>query len=197
MPLAHLVLLFALALAGAGCSGEDAADRTTTGVVDTTAPPAATSTTVTTTLPPTTTTTTLPPLVDSYGLGLGFHLGAADQTAGLFVELVTYENFYEGRIPEVTVLPSPRWIAEVRVGHDLFANWGSGEIDPSDPQPVVDEVWPLVAGSITILELPPRAGPCGEARALLVGVEAVTGDGTRIHLGDFEVRNEWWGCGVA
>jgi hypothetical protein len=95
------------------------------------------------------------------------------------------------------MLPDSRWTAKVHVGHDLFANWGSGEIDPSDPQPVVDEVWPVVAGSITILELPPRSGPCGEARAWLVGVEAMTGDGTRVRLGDFEVRNEWWGCGVA
>jgi hypothetical protein len=184
--LAFPVVLCTALLGVAGCSGGDAVTTIVTSLP---------TTTTTTSIPAT--TTTLPPLVDSYGLGLGFHLGAADQTAGLFVELVTYQNFYEGRIPEVTVLPSPRWIAEVRIGHDLFANWGSGGFASSGPQPVVDEVWPVVAGSITILELPPRAGPCGEARALLVGLEAVTGDGTPVHLGDFEVRNEWWGCGLA
>jgi hypothetical protein len=176
--LALPVVLCALALAGAGCTGDDAVTTTTTSVVDTTA---------------TTTTTTLPPLVGDYPFGYGFHLSAVDQTVALFVELADYRDFYEGPLPEVTVLPDPMWEAEVRIGHDLFADWGGGVSTPTDPRSVVDEVWPVVAGTITILEMP-STEDCGPARALFENFEAVTGDGTRVHLGDFNARNEWWGC---
>jgi hypothetical protein len=90
-------------LAVAACSGGDAASTTTT------------------TVPTTATTTTLPPLVDDYWSGFGFYLGAADQTAGLFVEFRDTRAAAEGNIPDVSVLPGGRWEAEVRIGSDLFA----------------------------------------------------------------------------
>jgi hypothetical protein len=57
-------------------------------------------------------------------------------------------------------------------------------------------VWPVVAGTITILEIEPVAG-CGSARALLVGFEAMAEDGTRVRLGDFSVESTLWGCSRA
>jgi hypothetical protein len=175
----------------AACKGGEA-DTT---MWSTTTSSAAVTTTVATTTATTTTTTTLPPLVDSYGLGWGFHLGAADETVGLFVELVTEQDFYDGRIPEVSVLPNHMWEAEVRIGFNLFANWGNEAIMASDPVPVVDEVWPIVAGTITILEMR-STDEDGITRARLEGVEAVIPDGTRVRLGDFEVENGCWGCFV-
>jgi len=149
---------------------------------------AATTTTVLTA-----TSTSLPALHD-HGLGWGFHLGSADQTVGLFMDLADYEDFFAGALPEVTVLPDSRWVTEVYFGHDLFSRSGPLVV-PSDPRPlpVIDEVWPVVAGTITILETPP-IGECGLARALLQGLVAVTPAGTRMYLGDFQARNENWGC---
>jgi hypothetical protein len=166
---ALLVALLALALAGAGCTGDDAAS--------------------------TTTTTTLPPLVDSYPRGYGFRLGAADQTTGLFVEFTDFQAGMRGDIPEVSVLPDPMWNVQVRIGSDLFINWGKSVILASDPVPLVDEVWPVVAGTITILELP-GTEECGIARARFEGFAAAAPDGTLVHLGDFEVENRSWGCFV-
>lgn len=154
----------------AACSGGDAA---TTTAATTTAPIA---------------TVTLPPLVESHGLGYGFQLGAADQTAGLFVWFTDLRTAAEGNIPEVSVLPDSRWEVEVRIGSDLFAG------PFSQPVPWVDEVWPVVAGKITILERSDPDGACGYAKALLEDFEANATDGTRVPLGDFEVENRGWGC---
>ena len=93
------VVVCALAAGGAGCVGDGAAT--------TTAPIA---------------TVTLPPLGESHGLGHGFQLGAADQTAGLFVWFTDLRTASEGNIPEVSVLPDSRWEVEVRIGSDLFAD---------------------------------------------------------------------------
>ena len=94
----------------------------------------------------------------------------------------------------MSVLPDDTWEAELRIGSDLFFNWGNDVIMASDPVPVVDEVWPVVAGTITILEMETPTDECGVARALLTGFEAVTGDGTRVRLADMEVENRAWGC---
>jgi hypothetical protein len=85
------------------------------------------------------------------------------------------------------------WKVEVRIGSNLFANWGNDAIRASDPVPVVDEVWPVVAGVITILELPGTEA-CGLARARFEGLEAEAPDGTRIRLGSLEVETMAWGC---
>lgn len=140
-----------------------------------------------TTAATTTTSTTLPPLGESHGLGHGFQLGAADQTAGLFVWFTDLRTASEGNIPEVSVLPDSRWEVEVRIGSDLFA-------DPFAAGAWVDEVWPVVAGKITILERSDPDGACRYAKALLEDFEAIATDGTRVPLGDFEVENRGWGC---
>lgn len=191
MRMGLLALPLALVVGGPGCTGDDSASTTTTSVVGTTT---TASTTVTTTLPPTTTTTTLPPLVDNSGVGYGFLLGAADQTVALSVEFTDHDAAARGNIPEVSVLPDSRWRVELRFGRNLLFHL-AGVVTPTDPRAVVDEVWPVVAGTITILEIEPAsASGCDSARALLVGFEAVAEDGTRVHLGDFEVETGLWGC---
>jgi hypothetical protein len=121
--------------------------------------------------------------------GVGFWLGSADQTALLSV--VPEEYDFEGQwLPAKFGVSDENWQAELALGTNLLTRWDYR----SQPTPVVLEQWPIVAGTITILELPP-AGECGEARAYLEGLEAQRPDGTRIRLGDFEVRNHAWGCG--
>jgi hypothetical protein len=199
------VVLCAALLGVAGCSGDGTAatttsaattttapstTMTTTSVVDTTAPTTTTSRTAATTLPPTTTTSGLPPLTDAYGGGVGFWLGAADQTARLSVAWYgPWPDFESGPLPMVIVLPDEEWRAVLAFGHNLFASWGYGDLRDR----VVDERWPVVAGTITILELPPE-GECGEARGRLEGLEDEAPDGTLVDLGDFEVENRQWGC---
>jgi hypothetical protein len=165
--------LCAALLGVVGCSGGGAA--------------ATTASTATTTIPAT--TTTLPLLVDGYMSGFGFYLGSADQTAGLFVEFTDTRAAAEGNIPDVSTLPDGRWDAEVRIGSDLFAFL----VGSTSGSPRVDEAWPVVAGSITILELP-SPGECGVAKAHLEGFQAEAPDGTLVDLSDFEVENSQWGC---
>lgn len=181
---AVLVALLALALAGTGCAGGDATTTTTT-----TAAPA-----TTTILPPAVPTTTLPPLVDTHSIGYGFLLVAADQTVALSVQFTDHSAAAREGVPEVTVLPDPLWKAEVNMGHDLELLWGpAGVVTPTDPRSVVDEVWPVVAGTITIVEMSPTP-TCWLARARLEDFEALTTTGQRVYLGDFEVETSGWGC---
>jgi hypothetical protein len=169
------VVLCAALLGVAGCSGGGTTATTATII------PAATA--------------TLPLLVTWHSGGYSFQVGTADNTAGLIVALANYRDFFHGRIPEVSVLPDPRWRARVIIGHDLRF-WGPGG-DPTDPPPVVEEEWPVVAGTITILEMASihaDCGPDGLARALFEDFAARAPDGTIVYLGDFEARNEHWGC---
>jgi hypothetical protein len=132
-------------------------------------------------------------LVDPYDCGYGFYLGAPDQTAGLFVVFTDFETALAGNTPQVSTLPDERWVAEIQMGRNLFASWCDDATPEAGQEPVVDEVWTMVAGTITILEMP-EPGVCGEARALLEDLAAVTGDETRVELGDFEIRNGSFGC---
>ncbi len=179
-------VVMVLALLLAACDG---GEPDTTMWSTTTSTGVATTTTITTTTTIPASTTTLPPLVDGYLSGFGFYLGSADQTAGLFVECTDTRAAAEGNIPEVSTLPDGRWDAEVRIGSDLFA-FLTGSTGGS---PQVDEAWPVVSGSITILEVPPP-GECGVAKAHLEGFQAEAPDGTLVDLGDFEVENRQWGC---
>lgn len=181
-----MVLLLALTLAADGCTGADTASTIGVGTTS-----ATTVTTAVTTRPPTTSSSTLPVLSDAYPGGFGFFLGSADQTVGLFVYLADWRDFSEGRLPETSVLPNGLWEAELRIGNNLFVSWGKDYHVPESW--VVDAVWPVVAGTITLLELPPQ-GDCGKASARLGGFEAVSPDGTRIHVGDLEVENARFGC---
>jgi hypothetical protein len=194
------LLLCAVLLAATACSGQAATPTTTLPSGDL----AATSTTIasgasptsatTTTVPPTTTSPALfSPLTEGYGGGVGFLLGSVDQTARLSVAWYgPWPDFESGPLPMVIVLPNEKWRAVLALGTNLFDMWGYGNLGNR----VVRERWPIVAGTITIVQLPP-SGECGEARAHLEGLEAERPDGTRIRLGDFEVRNARWGCLMA
>jgi hypothetical protein len=177
-------MLCAVLFGAVGCTEDGAPSTTTVYQVDATT---MTATTTTTSLPSTTVSTSLPPLVDDYGCGRGFWIGSSDQTVGLFV--------FFTNTPAVSSLPAHGWHAEVWTGHDLFATWCDPDVDPAGPRAVVDERWRVVAGSIIVVEMP-GSGEWGPAGALLIGFEAVTGDGTRIYLGDFEVHNPSWGMGL-
>jgi hypothetical protein len=132
-------------------------------------------------------------LVDQYDCGYGFYLGAPDQTAGLFVVFTDFETALAGNTPEVSTLPDEHWVAEIQIGRNLFTSWCDDETPEAGQEPVVDEVWQIVDGTITIMETP-EPGVCGEARARLESLAALTGDGTRLELGDFEIRNGAFGC---
>jgi hypothetical protein len=132
-------------------------------------------------------------LVDQYDCGYGFYLGAADQTAGLFLVYTDFEAALAGNTPAVSTLPDEHWVAEIQMGRNLFASWCDDTTPEAGQEPVVDAVWQIVEGTITILETP-DPGVCGEARALAEGLAAVKGDGTRLELGDFEIRNGAFGC---
>jgi hypothetical protein len=132
-------------------------------------------------------------LVDEYDCGYGFYLGAADQTTGLFMVFTDFEIALAGNTPEVSTLPDEDWVAEIQMGRNLFSSWCDDATPEPGQEPVVNEVWQVVGGTITILEMP-EPGICGEARAVLKGLVAEAGDGNRIDLGDFEIRNGAFGC---
>lgn len=131
-----------------------------------------------------------PELIDEYGCGYGFHVGSADQTAGLFLD---YNDWDAAGSDDLSPdLAGEEWTAELRFGADLFANWCDDVLEPDEPEPVVDEVW-LVSGRIEVDTLP--EGMCGgAATATLSDVTARSDEGGTISLGDMEVGNDAWGC---
>lgn len=104
-----------------------------------------------------------------------------------------FQTALAGNTPEVSTLPDENWVAEIQIGRHLFTSWCDDEAPEPGQEPVADEVWPVIAGTITLLETP-APGVCGQARARLEGLAAQSPDGTRIELGDFEVRNGAFGC---
>ena len=134
---------------------------------------------------------TPPDLTDAYGCGHGFYLGTSDQTAGLF--LLTNLDMTEGATASGTFqVPGDEWTGELTFGRDLFSNWCDDVIEPGEPEPVVEETWP-VEGVLQVVSLPPGA-QCGEARARLQQAVAIGSDGRRLDLGDIDLVNESWGC---
>jgi hypothetical protein len=131
-----------------------------------------------------------PSLTEEYGCGHGFYLGNANQDAGLFI--VSDAGFGEEVSERSVSLPDEGWGAELRFGTDLFANWCDDVLEPGEPEPSVDETWP-VSGSLEITELP-RPGECGLATATLRGAGARSPEGDLRALGDLDLRNETWGC---
>jgi hypothetical protein len=133
-----------------------------------------------------------PLLTEEYGCGYGFHIGSADQTAGLFVDYNDWEAAVSGTLNPT--LAGDEWTAELRFGRDLFANWCDDVLEPGDPEPAVDEIWQL-SGQIVIEEMPPADLGCGgTASATLTDVVARSDDGDTLSLGDLQVMNEAWGC---
>lgn len=143
-------------------------------------------------------TTTEPPVTDrvelseSFPCAYGFHASNPEQTVGLRADF-TGEP---GPFPAVVELPDPSWDAMVVLGVELYANWCNDVIDPSQPQPRIDETWVIVAGTVEFVGEPPVAGEPGVSErvtARLSGLVAERPDGSRVALRDLEVTNEVWG----
>jgi hypothetical protein len=134
-------------------------------------------------------------LVDDYGCGYGFAKGDAAQNLALVIH---WNGGFDPEGPDMTapvVLPAADWVATISTGVDLFANWCDDVIEPDEPTPITDEVWTLVAGTLTTTS-EPGAGSCGggEVTATLSDATAEAADGTRVDLDDVELRNSGWGC---
>lgn len=131
-------------------------------------------------------------LSEHFPCAYGFHASNPEQTVGLRVDF----SGEPGALPAVIELPEPSWEAVVVLGEELYANWCNDVIDPSQPQPRIDETWTIVAGTIEFVGAPPVAGEPGVSSAVtarLTGLVAERPDGSRVELRDLELTNEAWG----
>lgn len=131
--------------------------------------------------------------MESYGCGYGFWLGTEDEQVAVRLAAVP-SVAAEGELPRVATLPDPAWDATMLIGEDLYANWCDDVLEPGEPEPAVDQAWPITAGAV-LLEgaIPPAACPT-VVRASLRGLQATRPDGTVVELGDRDVVNDTWGC---
>jgi len=132
--------------------------------------------------------------MDAYGCGFGFWLGSAGGDVAVRLAVVDEEAAARGDIPREVELPHDAWEARLVLGRDLYANWCDDVLEPDEPEPVVDEEWPITAGAITLAGPAPEQGCPGELTATLEGLEATAADGTVVDLGGREVTNPHWGC---
>lgn len=131
--------------------------------------------------------------MEEYGCGFGFWLGSPDGEVA--VRLAADDQaVVEDELAQETTLPDPDWDATVLIGEDLYANWCDDVLEPGEPEPTVDDQWPVTAGTIT-LDGPAPADVCPhEVRATASGLEATRPDGTTVELGGRELTNDTWGC---
>lgn len=127
-------------------------------------------------------------LTEMWGCGYGFHASDAGQTVGL--QLWTDAPPADGA---TVVLPDPAWDAELQVGERLFANWCTDL--PTEPDPQVDETWPVVGGTM-VVTVPPGPGLCSRstATATITGLTVEAPDGGTVTLTDLALTNDGWGC---
>jgi hypothetical protein len=131
-------------------------------------------------------------LTEDWGCGYGFAAGNADQTVGLVIRLSDDLVTDQARLPAEMDLAGDAWEAEVRQGSDLFANWCSDVIE--EPEADVDEVLPVVAGTLEITSGQlTQSGSDEPVVAELTGVVAESEDGEELELGDLTVTNGSWG----
>jgi hypothetical protein len=126
-----------------------------------------------------------------YPCGFGFAYGSIDQTLGLYLYA---SGFGAPDVSKPIELPAESWTAELRVGRDLFANHCDDVIDTSEPEPVVDEIWVVTAGTLVVEGV--GSGGCGSTMAagILTGAVIESPDGATLELGDVELRNDGYGC---
>jgi hypothetical protein len=190
-PAGYVVLALLPLLAAAGCGDDD---------TDVTSGSSTTASGVTS-------TSTAPPstgggpdvlegeLDESWGCGYGFRASDAAQTVAVVVEWDG--GFGAADVPataEELTLPAARWKADVWVGERLFANWCNDVVDMNQPQPDLEETWPIVEG--TLSHDAPASADCGAAEVAgrLTGGVAERPDGTRVAIPDVDLVNETWGC---
>lgn len=132
-------------------------------------------------------------LTESWGCGYGFAASNPEQTVGLVLTRVDNEP---PAADELTVdLSGPSWQGQVWVGTNLFANWCNDVIDGSQLTSQVDETWPVVAGTLTIV--PPTGTACSSDVIVAATVEDLTvvaSNGSSITHQPLELTNDAWGC---
>ncbi len=124
-------------------------------------------------------------LDDEYGCGYGFALSDSDQTVSMVARFVDVD-WETGPEPGVHDLADLDGV--VYFGADLMANWCDDVIEVGEPEPVVDDSWQIVGGSLTFTPTDNRL-----AVGVFTDVVAVDADGHEHHLGDVEVSNGMWG----
>lgn len=126
-----------------------------------------------------------------WGCGEGFVLSDEEQTAALHIRVPE-----PGAAPPREGLVGEQWVAELRFGSDLMANWCDDVLEPGEPEPDVEVELPGVAGTVTIDgSLPPEPPTCpSDVRASLEGLVVEDDSGQRFELGGAPLRNEFWGC---
>lgn len=124
-------------------------------------------------------------LDDEYGCGYGFAVADAAQTVSMVVSFVDID-WETG--PEPGVHDLAQLDGAVHFGVDLMANWCDDVIEEGEPEPIVDETWQIVSGSLDLSQTDNRL-----AIGVFTDVVAVDADGHEHHLGSVEVANGMWG----
>ncbi len=121
---------------------------------------------------------------DDYPCGEGFWAATPTQQAALLIPLRTGDAEVTAGTDDLATVEN----AELRLGHDLMANWCDDVIEPGEPEPDVTASWAIVGGTITV-EIDDAAGT---ATAELRRVVARRSDGTEVLLGDATITNDAW-----
>lgn len=124
-------------------------------------------------------------LHDEYGCGYGFAVADADQTVSMVVSFIDID-WETG--PEPGVHDLAAMDGAVHFGADLMANWCDDVIEDGEPEPIVDETWEIVSGSLDLSQTDNRL-----AIGVFTDVVAVDADGHEHELGTIEVANGMWG----
>jgi len=134
-------------------------------------------------------------LVVEWGCGRGLWLGNEAGTVALRLQPgEDGRNLAVGSTyPVAATGEETAWSGALLTGRDLYANWCDDVIEENEPEPVVDEEWRLVAGTVEPVALPPGV-ECGQAEAWVRELVVESADGVRVEIGDLLVGNDTWGC---
>jgi hypothetical protein len=83
-------------------------------------------------------------------------------------------------------------VAEVQMGSDLFANWCDDVMEEGEPIPVVDSVWSVVTGTLTVAE----ADSPNARQGVLEDVVIESPAGDRVEIAAIVVTNDGYGLFV-
>lgn len=127
-----------------------------------------------------------------YGCAWGFAVGSPSQELALMIH---FGNYPGPDIEGPFVLPSDGWVAELRVGSDLFSNWCDDIIEENEPTPVIDRRLTIISGLLTIDTRDGTTTWDGtHVTATLTGAAVQSLDGTVVDIGDLDLHNACWGC---
>ncbi|MDW3215761.1 MAG: DUF6174 domain-containing protein [Ilumatobacteraceae bacterium] len=124
-------------------------------------------------------------LDDDYGCGYGFAAANAGQTVSMVVGFVDID-WEQGPVAGAYDLADLD--GAIHFGVDLMANWCDDVIEEGEPEPLVDETWNIVSGTLEVSPTDNRL-----ATGTFTDVVAVDADGHEHLLGDVEIANGMWG----